>query len=101
MKRLFLVILSLPASVIAFNFAQGVVEYWAGTGVLRTMGYPGFEFENLDPTSRAHSSTGGCIRSKSACTSSGAKLRTCRDSTGSDSASSTSRRPTARCCATG
>lgn len=58
---MFLVIVSLPASVIAFNFAQGVVEYWAGTGVLRTMGYPGFEFPNLDPTSRAHWRTGGCM----------------------------------------
>jgi hypothetical protein len=50
-----------PITVAALAFASGVLGYVTGTGRLEYMGMPSAEFYNLDPVTRAHKSTGGCV----------------------------------------
>lgn len=52
--------LALPAVVAALYFFLGVADYWNGTACFKTVGYPGSESDNLDPTYRVYWRTSGC-----------------------------------------
>ena len=60
-KQLALAGLAIPVLVAVFSFMQGVAGYLNGTAYFLGVGYPGFEFGNLDPQYRVHRQTSGCI----------------------------------------
>lgn len=48
-------------SPISIGFVHGLVEWFSEKPKFQYMGLPGYEFYNLDPTSRCYRSSGGCV----------------------------------------
>ena len=60
MKRVLLVVLGGPALIAAHSFGTGVLGYLDGTAHFKGVGYPGYEYSNLDPDYRVRRRTSGC-----------------------------------------
>ena len=54
-------ILLIAANPFVFFFVGGFVDYAKGSPTVRGMGLPGFEYHNIDPTTRCMRRSGGCV----------------------------------------